>query len=313
VRRLGLLLAFALTIGLVAVATPAQATFPGTNGRIAFGSDRFGGGDHNIFTMNPDGSDVRQLTFLTADQGAALRQAWSPDGSKLVFEQRNTDGSVRQIYMMNADGSNQHLLFSDPSSGDHDPSFSPDGSRVIFGRCPNDFEGCAIYTVKTDGHGLAAVTHFTHGVFDFDPVYSPDGRTIAFTSFNRGGVVAAVYLVNPHGSNLRRITPTGVEGVNPDWSPDGTRIAFQANCCLPQGQDQQIWTMNADGSGLKQLTFPGTQHDSTPSYAPAGDRIAFNRDAEDFSTSSVLTMNADGTDVTTIQTDAFLPSWGSGG
>src|SRR6266498_1086885 len=91
VRRLGMLLAFALTMGLVAVATPAQATFPGTNGRIAFGSDRFGGGDHNIFSMNPDGSDVQQLTFLTADQGAALRQAWSPDGSKLVFERRPAD------------------------------------------------------------------------------------------------------------------------------------------------------------------------------------------------------------------------------
>src|SRR6266498_1193755 len=105
VRRLGMLLAFALTMGLVAVATPARATFPGTNGRIAFGSDR-SGGDHNIFSMNPDGSDVRQLTFFTADEGAALRQAWSPDGTKLVFERRPADGSSRQIYIMNADGSN---------------------------------------------------------------------------------------------------------------------------------------------------------------------------------------------------------------
>jgi hypothetical protein len=62
----------------------------GTNGRVAFGSDRYGG-TFNIFTMNPDGSGVRQLTFLHANQGAALDQTWSPDGSRLVFEKRNAE------------------------------------------------------------------------------------------------------------------------------------------------------------------------------------------------------------------------------
>jgi TolB protein len=313
VRRLGTLLVCMLTMGLVAVATPAQATFPGTNGRIAFDSDRFGGGDHNIFSMNPDGSDVQQLTFFTADQGAALRQAWSPDGSQLVFERRPADGSFRHLFVMNADGSNQHLLFPESSYFDFDPSFSPDGSRVIFDRCRQDFEACAIYAVKTDGHGLTAITHFDvkHNVYDSRPEYSPDGKTIAFDSFNRGGVQAAVYLMDSHGTNVRRITPTALQALDPDWSPDGTRIAFWSNCCNPQ--HSEIWTVRPDGSGLVQLTFPGAEHDFTPSYAPEGDRIAFERDSEDFSTSSILTMNPDGSDVITIQTDGFLPSWGAGG
>ena len=85
-------LAVSLALCLAAVATPAAATYPGTNGRIAFGSDRFGG-THNIFTMNPDGSDVRHLTFLSVDQGAALYASWSPDGTKLVFELRPADSS----------------------------------------------------------------------------------------------------------------------------------------------------------------------------------------------------------------------------
>ncbi len=113
-RRLGMVLALILTMGLLAAATPALATFPGPDGRIAFGSDRYGG-THNIFTMNPDGSDVRQLTFLTVHQGAALNQSWSPDGTKLVFQQRTADFSVLQIHVMNADGSNQYQLFSDPA------------------------------------------------------------------------------------------------------------------------------------------------------------------------------------------------------
>src|SRR5437870_13763759 len=92
-RRLGIVIAVGLIVGTGAMATPASASFPGTDGRIGFGSDRYGH-THNIFTMNPDGSDVRQLTFLTSDQGAALNENWSPDGTQLVFEQRNPDGSV---------------------------------------------------------------------------------------------------------------------------------------------------------------------------------------------------------------------------
>ena len=307
--RLGIALALSVAVGLVATATPAHAAFPGTNGRIAFGSDRFGG-THNIFTMNTDGTEVRQLTFLTVDQGAALRGSWSPDGSKLVFEER--DG-VRQIYAMNANGSNQHLLFSDPAFMDFDPSFSPDGSKVIFARCRPDFEACAIYTVKSDGHGLTAITHFDvkHNVLDFRPKFSANGRTIAFNSFNRSGVTAAVYLMDPHGSNVRRVTPTSLEALDPGWSPDGAEIAVDSNCCNPQ--ISAIWKVHPDGSSLEQLTSPAPEHDFFPSFSPAGDRIAFERDSADFSTFNILTMNADGVGVTTIQADAFEPSWGPAG
>jgi Tol biopolymer transport system component len=309
-RRLQIVLALSVTMGLVAVAAPAQATFPGTNGRIAFGSDRYGG-THNIFTMNPDGTHVRRLTSLTADQGAVLRESWSPDGSELVFEKRDAAVTFRDIYVMNADGSNLHQLFAESASYfDFDPTFSPDGGRVIFARCRTDFEACAIYTVKADGHGLTAITHFDvkHNVVDSRPEYSPDGTTIAFDSFNRGGVQAAVYLMNPHGSGVRRITPTGLQALEPDWSPDGTEIAFDTNCC--NRLHPAIWTLHPDGSGLEQLTYPTTEYDFTPEFAPEGNGIVFEQDSADFSTSSILTMNPDGSDVTTIKTDAFIPSWG---
>jgi Tol biopolymer transport system component len=71
-----------------------------------------------------------------------------------------------------------------------------------------------------------------------------------------------------------------------------------------------IWRVRPDGTGLKQLTFPGDGHDFTPEYAPAGDKIAFERDSPDFSTSSILVMNPDGSNPTPIQADAFVPAWG---
>jgi Tol biopolymer transport system component len=309
-------IAFLSALGLLGVslaqAPAALATFPGPNGRIAFGSDRFGAAA-NIFTMKPDGSDVRQLTFLSAGQGGAVMASWSPDGKKLVFSQRNVDSSVRQIQVINADGANQHLLFSDLSFRDFWPSFSPDGSRVIFNRCRPDFEACAIYAVNSDGHGLTAISHFDvkHNVRDDYPRFSPDGRTIAFVSFNRGGVTAAVYLMDAHGANVRLVTPTSLEALDPDWSPDGATIAVDSNCC--NSQIKAIWKLHADGSGLEQLTSPAPENDFNGTFSPMGDRITFERDSADFSTFSVLTMKADGSDVTTIQTDAFEPVWGPAG
>jgi TolB protein len=301
-----LILACAMAIGLLLGAAPAQAAFPGSDGRIAFDSDR-SGGDHNIFTMNPDGSDVRQLTFYTPESGAALRQSSSADGTRLVYEHR--DSADREIYVINADGSNNHLLFADPDYRDFDPSFSPDGRTVIFSRCRADFEACAIYSVKSDGKGLTAITHLDvrNNVFDQQPKFSPDGRTIAFDSANRGGVQSAIYLMSAHGTGVRRVTPTALEAFDPDWSPDGRWLAFDTNCCVPVSP--AIWKIHPDGSGLVQLTDQGDSLDFTPRFSPQGDRIVFERANGDFSVDEVWVMNPDGSDAHAIQSDAFVPSW----
>ena len=308
-RNLLVLIGAALIAAAIGGVGSAYATFPGTNGRIAF--DSFRTGTENMFTMNSDGSDVKQLTFLTS--GEASVPAWSPGGNSIAFQQGAADGSTSQIMLMNADGSNQRTVFSDPSYQDTLPSFSPDGSRLVFSRCSTPLEACAIYTIKTDGHGLTAITHFNQSVntFDLGPKFAPDGTTIAFTSFNRGGVQGAVYLMNSHGANIRQITPSGLEGFQQDWSPNGTALALSSNCCSPL--NSALWTVRPDGGGLQQLTLPGTQHDFVPSYSPRGDQITFERDSADFRTHAVMTIPAGGGTPTPIQSDAGDPSWGSSG
>jgi TolB protein len=121
-------------------------------------------------------------------------------------------------------------------------------------------------------------------------------------------VIAAIYLMGVHGTNVSQLTPASLTALEPDWSPDGSRIVFWTNCC--NARQPAIWRVRPDGTGLKQLTFPGARFDFTPEYAPAGDKIAFERDSSDFSTSSILTMNPDGSGLITIQPDAFIPAWG---
>jgi TolB protein len=296
---------------LAGAARPALATFPGADGRISFTVSSYGATD-NVFTMRPDGSDVKQLTFLTSDQGGDSEATWSPSGSRLVFTEHNADFSTWRLWLMNADGSNRHLLFGeDAVYNDFQGDWSPDGSRVIFRRCNFAKEACAIYTVKIDGHGLTAITHFNQTVSDFDvkPAFAPDGSSIAFSSFNRGGVQNGIYLMGAHGTNIHLITRTGLGGVDPDWSPDGTKIAFWTHCCNPE--PSVIATVNPDGSGLQQLTFPSTGFDIRPSYSPQGDAIAFEHDAADFSTSTIMTIPSGGGTPTPIHTGTD-PNWGSG-
>src|SRR5689334_12787719 len=163
-----------VSAGFILLPTPARATFPGKNGRIAFilGPD--------VYTMNSDGSDVRQLTNFT-DENSAFWESWSADGKQLVFSRFPAPTFFGQLWIMNADGSNQRLLLEDPGFDDEAPSFSPDGSHVIFARCTplgGEFP-CAIYRVQVDGSDLRQITPLRIELSDFDPVYSPDGTVIA--------------------------------------------------------------------------------------------------------------------------------------
>jgi TolB protein len=307
--KLALLACLGALAALVATTLPAGATAPGPDGRIAFASHRSGAGTQNIYSIRPDGTGLQQLTFFDTDRGAS-EPSWSPDGTSLVFTVSSDDFSTWRIWLANADGSNAHQLFAESGRNDFQASFSPDGSRVIFRGCPLDREQCNVYSVKTDGHGLTTLTHnngtSTGEVFDVKPEYSPDGQTLSFSSFNRGGVQNGVYLMGAHGSKPQLITPTELEAVDADWAPDGSRLAFWGPCCV--SAPSTIWTIRPDGSGATQLTNGADGNDIRPSFAPAGDRIAFERFTS--GSSDVYTMPAGGGAPTLLVADAGWPSWG---
>ncbi|MGB1377617.1 MAG: TolB family protein, partial [Miltoncostaeaceae bacterium] len=92
------LLAAGLAISAAAPTTVLASAFSGADGRIAFSSNRTG--NYEIYSMNPDGSDVRQLTNSPRDDAQV---AWSPDGTKIAFASNRTGND--EVYVMNADGS----------------------------------------------------------------------------------------------------------------------------------------------------------------------------------------------------------------
>jgi Tol biopolymer transport system component len=266
-------------LALAGVAQQAEATFPGTNARIAFVSERTTGtgvdnptGDPEIFTINPDGTGLKQLTFNTLEEYSPI---FSPDGTKIVYTSRGDDTSNPQrdceVYVMSSlDGTGKvNLTNNGTYVNDYDPKFSPDGQWIAYesrGTQTSNPEGDGeVYRMNAlDGTGQINLSNNGSGVSDGFPVYSPGGTRIAYyssgiqTSNPQGD--GEVYRMNTlDGTGKRNLSNNG-SGVNdyfPIFSPDGTKIAYYSEgiqTSNPQG-DREVYRMNAsDGLGKKNLS-----------------------------------------------------------
>ena len=263
------------------------ASAQANNGRIAFTSD------NTIYTINPDGSGLLQLTPF--DNGFRDRfPVWSPDGTKIAFG-RTTFVVKSQIYVMNADGTNPTRITVN-SANDSQPSWSPDGTKIAF---VSDRDGNGeIYVMNADGSNQTRLTN--NADFDFDPAWSPDGSKIAFTNTHDG---LEIYVMGANGSNPTRLTNNTSADSQPSWSPDGTKIAFTTQRAgLPL-----VFVMNADGSNQVNITQSTTLDSADPEWSPDGTTIAFtsyNRVGQT-NADEIFLMNADGSNIRRITTTTF--------
>ena len=275
-------------------------------------------------------ANVRQLT----DGGENAEAYFSADGRRLIFQSTRNGRSCDQEFVMNVDGTGVHrvsngsgkttcgffyandqrILFGSSHALQQDCPPRPDPSKgYVWGLDPFD-----IYTARPDGSDLRRLTDF--GVYTAEAVVSPDGKRIVFTSLKDGDL--DIYTMNVDGTGLRRLTTTpGYDG-GPWWSPDGTKIVYRAwhptDSALVSYREllaqrlvrpnrMELWVMNADGSGQRQITQLGGANFG-PSWTPDGKRLVFssNYTRPHSGNFDLYLINLDGTGLEQITTsDAF--------
>lgn len=288
---------------------PAQATSPGQNGRIVFPASP--SGFFQLYTINPDGTDLVQITNLAETAFFAWSPHFSSDGKRIVFAYgpMDTNGTAHpDVYAVHPDGTDLRRLTFDGLSGS--PNRSPDGKTIVFARISPRTGVNVVTTMGADGTGKRSLTS---DFWDSLPAaYTPDGSRIVFYS-QRGGLASAIWIMNRDGSDQTRLTPPPVEGAPTDVSPDGQRILFfnHNNSDLAQA----IWVMNIDGTDLKQLTHPKGRvlvADILGAYSPDATKIVFISNRFNLNRADLFTINADGSHLKRIAIGVgFGPSWGA--
>jgi Ca2+-binding RTX toxin-like protein len=215
------------------------------------------------FMANADGSYPSRLP-LPPDSG---RLAYSPDGSKFVFIRRYSSSS--NLWIANADGTNQHEITSDLAE-DMNPVWSPDGTKILFSRIAYQPQG--LFTIKPDGTGETKIS----SVAAYNPTFSPDGSKIAYSTWTQFAH-SDVYVMNANGTGVTNLTNnTTTDAFEPTFSADGSKVAYSVVTNITSASSSDVWVMSADGSSKINLSA-NPAYEYGPVWTPNG-RVAFNTD-----------------------------------
>lgn len=262
--------------------------------------------DFHIAVARPDGSGLTQLT----DGFDERRPRWSPDQTRILFQ--SIDASYNhEIFVMDADGSDQTNLTNDPAQ-DTNGEWAPDGSRIAF---VSDRNSAALgmgglYVMNPDGSRVTGLAQLRNscvpGGFSawWTPPYSwsPDSHRIAFSSCRRHQ--REILSAQIGTGVLRNLTRNPADDTQPVWGPDG-RIAFASNrdnnSAVCDGVcNYEIYVMDADGGHVTRLT--NDPETTLPlQWSPDGTKILFAR-FDEVGADNLYVMDADGSNVFQLET-----------
>jgi TolB protein len=212
-----------------------------------------------LWVSGADGADKRLL----------LREvdsfAWSPDGTRLVVDRAAPSG----LWLVDVAGHAQRLT---ESYRDTTPVWSPDGGRIAWIR--EGGRNDDLYVMNADGSGERRIPLEQVWALSF-PVWSRDGSRL-FVAIHRSLTDRELYVMNADGSDQRPLTDNYVDDRAPTVSPDGSRVAFVRQIGI-RGIRSALFTMNRDGSEVRQVTSGRGKSDHNPAWSPDGKRIVFSR------------------------------------
>lgn len=277
-----------------------SGVIPTIFGKIAYVDS---GANYEIFSMNPDGSNQTNLTNNTAFDS---NPNWSPDGSKIVFVSNRSSFGTTEIYTMNANGSNPTRLTNN-SVNDETPAWSPDNTQIAFARSGQ------LFVMNADGTNVIQVTANASPGVKLHPSWSPDGTQIVF-SRNLGFGNIGIAVIDSDCINCTagiRVLNNGLptDNFDPTWSPDGSAIAFSNDQTDFDDHSLRetflIDDINNFSLPPRPLVTSNNPRMFSPAWSPDGRKLVYQD--HDFELS---TINANGTNLTSLNVSGRLPAWG---
>jgi TolB protein len=201
-------------------------------------------------------TESNRLITFPRFQGTNSAPAWSPDGEQLAFS--STLSGDPEIYLVDAGGAHLHrITFAKGVSTS--PAWNPKtGKQIVF---VSDRGGePVLYMANSDGTDVQKIDMPDMG-YVVDPSWSPNGQLLAF-SWRRPTGNFDIYVMDIVSHQLVELTRDQARNERPSWAPDGRHLVFEST----RTGTRQIWSMLADGTEARQLTFEGQSE--SPNWSP---------------------------------------------
>jgi eukaryotic-like serine/threonine-protein kinase len=204
---------------------------------VAFVSNR--DGHYNVYVGLIHGGN---LVKVTDDPNLKVRPSWSPEGTELAYAEVNSSG-VWDIWEVPALGGTPRRLVLNAS----DPAWSPDGRSLAYENLANG----AIWSVGISGENAHQLIAPPPRFLGTEPRFSPDARKLAYAARPAGGgPYGELAVADLDSGKSELLTHDRALALSPAWSADGRSIYF----CSSRGGTLNIWKIDADGGGLRQIT-----------------------------------------------------------
>jgi TolB protein len=226
--------------------------------RIAY-SKQGAGGDADIFTIAPDASGQREITF---SRGSDIDPTWSGDGSRIAFETNRNGNS--DIYSVAADGSDPRRLTDSPLN-ELDPSWSAATGRIAYTVEAADKSTRELWVMNGDGSGKTQLTSAPN--YSSDPNWSPDGRWLVFESDRAEKGNFDVYRMRADGTGVVQLTSSPALDALPAFSPDGKKIVFVSDRAAKDSR--KLFAMSSTGgTATRLIDLSGSTYQMVPDWQP---------------------------------------------